>query len=81
MKTIRRDSFGRFDVVRKAAEPCYRECAWCGAKRDMGFVATGLPVVARLYQYGYWSDGGRGPRYVPKGFCSVSCARSYGVEA
>lgn len=63
---IKRDSFGRQDLVRMRTSQRNAKCAWCGQ--------------AARFCYGWWKDDGRvGP--LSKPMCSVGCYRAYTGDA
>jgi hypothetical protein len=67
-KQVRRDPFGRFDVIRRTAEDTKGSgCTWCGRKRKGG----------KLFQYGTWHDGGRKDPGDGRLFCSLGCCETY----
>lgn len=62
---IGRDSFGRFDLIRRLVATA-ATCTWCGARRKSG----------KLFEYGTWDDGGR-VGWLKGLFCSKGCKDSY----
>ena len=75
MKTINRDPFGRFDIVRETVRldvHSREDCAWCG------HAGRYFSDHRRLFRYGIWKDGiYTKPHLSEKLFCCVSCWRTY----
>lgn len=85
MRILSRDPFARISYVRRlnteADYPAGNECDWCGATtRATDHVGNSAPrIVRKLYQYGTLSDQRGAPSFDRHEFCSVSCARAWGV--
>lgn len=70
MRTIFRDSFGRFDFVRRTIEVLSMDCPWCGG------IKISKAGKRFLYNYGVWFDG-KSVEWDIKSFCSVECRRNW----
>lgn len=70
MKTIGRNCFARYDIIRERANvtPAVirKGCDWCGQTSPNG----------KLFRYGHDSDGGR-TGWIRGLFCSYDCCKSF----
>jgi len=63
--SIRRDPFGRGNVIRVSVAPSDRKaCAWCGGSPGR-------------FKYGWSDDGKAGLYFESESFCGVGCRNSY----
>lgn len=77
VRTINRDPFARFNLVREAVpldEQC--SCQFCGQRRQR-HAKPGDAICAHLFRYGTQPDSGRGINWHNGVFCSKSCHDAY----
>lgn len=67
MRTISRQPFGRYSVMRELIYPKKTTCSWCGGKNGYG----------GLYIYGFDRDDRPEIDWAKGSFCSLQCFKTY----